>query len=652
MKADYGFVNTGPACRSMRWALAAGFGIAALIGCSEQSGSPSSKPPAATVEEQKPDPSAEFLAMAARHAGDFLRTAPELASELSVSEETGGAGYLSRLGGYGFEAHQSARAMNEVFLQELRSHDRKSLDASTAITYDILKNAYEAAARRNQFDFGGATPFGASLPNSGANWAVSPYFITQLSGLHIDLPKVLIVDHPMRTRAHAEAFIARLESAPRAIDEAIETVNSDAGIGVTPPDFAINGILNSISGFTAGAVEQNPIIATFNEKLSNIAEVSEDERAILRARAIDAMTTGVIPAYGRLGELYEMLRAEASSDAGVWRLGEEGAAFYQMALTAYGAQSMSGEDIHEIGLAEVARITGEMDALLKSIGIANGSVGERMKRLSERPDNIWPNTDEGRDQLLESLRQQIDSINEIAPRWFGTLPPQPVEVRRIPVYEQDGAPGGYYAGPALDGSRPGIYWINLKDTADNPKHGLRTLTHHEAVPGHHFQISLQRAVANMPLLRNMLSYSEYTEGWALYSEKLAAEMGMYADDPEGDLGRLQAELFRAARLVVDTGLHAKRWSREQAIDYMVATTGESRPSMTREVERYAVIPGQACSYKLGMIAIERMRAESEAALGPDFDIREFHDVVLLDGAMPIPVLQAKVSRWIAAKKGA
>ncbi len=652
MEAKKGFLRKELPCRTAIQTLFAGLFFIPLSGCGEQTNKLANTPAAVIAEEKKPDPSTEFLAMAARHASGFLQTAPELSGELSVSEEIGGAGYLSRLGRYGFEAHQSARAMNEAFLQELRSYDRNALDASTAITYDILKNAYEAAARRNQFDFGGATPFGASLPNSGANWAVSPYFITQLSGLHIDLPKVLIIDHPMRTRGNAEAFLARLESAPRAIDEAIETVNSDAGIGVAPPDFAIEGILSSIKSFAAGPVDENPIMATFTEKLAGIPELNAEDRATLRARALDHMTNGVIPAYGRLADLYETLRSEAGPDAGVWRLGEEGEAFYQMALTAYGAQNLSGDDIHDIGLAEVARISAEMDELLKSIGLNSGSVGARMQTLSKRPDNVWPNTDDGREQLLESLRQQIAAIDKIAPRWFGTLPPQPVEVRRIPVYEQDGAPGGYYAGPALDGSRPGIYWINLKDTADNPKHGLRTLTHHEAVPGHHFQISLQRAVPNMPLLRNMLSYSEYTEGWALYSEKLAAEMGMYAEDPEGDLGRLQAELFRAARLVVDTGLHAKRWSREEAIDYMVATTGESRTAMTREVERYAVIPGQACSYKLGMIAMERMRADAETALGPHFDIREFHDVVLLDGAMPIPVLEAKVSRWIAAKKGA
>jgi len=235
--------------------------------------------------------------------------------------------------------------------------------------------------------------------------------------------------------------------------------------------------------------------------------------------------------------------------------------------------------------------------------------------------------------------------------WFGTLPTQPVEVRRIPVYEQDSSPGGYYSAASLDGTRPGIFWINLKNTADWPKHMLKTLTYHEAAPGHHFQRSLERG-AGLPVIRTMLGYSEFSEGWALYAEQVAAEMGMYADDPLGDLGRLQSELFRAARLVVDSGLHHKQWTREQAIDYMQGITGDTRDQVTREVERYAVWPGQACSYKLGMIKINELRQQAEEALGADFDIREFHDEVLMTGAMPLPVLERKIDRWIKEKQGA
>lgn len=604
---------------------------------------------AAAIEEPAQDPSAAFLAMADRHARQFLAGAPEAATELGVSEEIAGAGYLSRLGKYDFDAHQAARQMNEAFLQELKSYDRAALTGVAATTYDVLKNAYEVAAQRNQFDFGGASPFGAGLPNSGDAWAMTPYFMTQLTGPHLALPRMLMTQHPIASTADGEAYVARLEDLARAIDSAASTVAADAGVGVTPPRFAIDGVVKSLEGFTAVDAAAHPLAKTLSEKLE-AAGVSADDRGILVARAVEALSAGVYPAYARLAAQFDGLRAGASDDAGVWRLGEEGEAWYQLALTAYGAGAKTGDDVHEIGLAEVARITAEMDALLKKVGLKDGPVGARMVALSARPDNLYPNTDEGREALLQLLRKQVADILVIAPQWFGRLPDYKLEVRRIPAHEQDTSPGGYYTGPSLDGSRPGIYWINLKDTADNPIHSLKSLTYHEAVPGHHFQTAYQRSIDGMPLIRTMLGYSEYSEGWGLYAEQLAAEMGMYKDDPAGDLGRLQAELFRAARLVVDTGLHHKRWTRQQAIDYMANVTGETKESVTREIERYAVVPGQACAYKLGMLKIGELRAMAEAELGDEFDIRDFHDQVLSIGDSPLPVLEAAIKDWIAAKK--
>lgn len=604
----------------------------------------------AGAADVKLDPSAEFLAMADRHAKEFLAIAPEAATELGVAEEIAGADFLSRLGGYGFEAHQEARAMNEAFLQELKGFDRRSLSGTAAVTYDVLKNAYDTAARRNQFDFGGATPFGGGLPNSGDAWAMSPYFMTQLTGPHLALPRMLMTQHPIDSKAHVDAYLSRLEELSRALDEAAETASADAGLGVAPPAFAIDAIIKSVASFTSAPAAAHPLVTALEEKMKDVSALSEEERAGFAAKAAALVEETVYPAYRRLGAAYEPIRDGASDDAGVWRLGEEGEAFYQMALTAYGAGGRSGDEVHEIGLSEVARISAEMDGLLKSIGLADGSVAARMEQLAARPDNVYPNTDEGRESLLQSLRGQIGAIMAEAGDWFGRLPQSKVEVRRIPVHEQDSSPGGYYTGPSLDGSRPGIYWINLKDTADNPIHSLKSLTYHEAAPGHHFQTAYQRSIPDMPLIRNMLGYSEYAEGWALYAEALAKEMGMYEGDPAGDLGRLQAELFRAARLVVDTGLHHKRWSREQAIDYMVAATGETRESVTREIERYAVVPGQACSYKLGMLKIGELRDKAERELGDDFDIRDFHDAVLSIGDAPLPVLESSINAWITSRK--
>lgn len=632
------------------WIAAAGLAIVAAASCAKRESKPA-EPVSLTIggAAAAEDPSAAFLAMAERHARQFLSNAPEAATELGVSEEIAGAGYLSRLGGYGFDAHQSARAMNETFLMDLKSHDRGALTGVAATTYDVLRNAYEVAARRNQFDFGGASPFGAGLPNSGDAWAMTPYFMTQLTGPHLALPRMLMSQHPVASKADGEAYVARLGDLARALDDAGSTVAADAGVGVMPPRFAIDGVINGIEGFISADAAAHPLVTTLSEKLA-AADVPTADRAILVAEATETLSTGVYPAYARLAAQYDALRSQSSDDAGVWRLGEEGEAWYNLALAAYGAGTKTGDDVHAIGLAEVARISAEMDRLLKSIGLTEGTVGERMVALAGRPDNLYPNTDEGREALLASLRQQVADILAIAPQWFGRLPDYAVEVRRIPEHEQDSSPGGYYTGPSLDGSRPGVYWINLKDTGDNPKHSLKSLTYHEAVPGHHFQTAYQRSIEGMPLLRTMLGYSEYSEGWGLYAEALAAEMGMYKDDPAGDLGRLQAEIFRAARLVVDTGLHHKRWTREQAIDYMAKATGESPESVMREIERYAVVPGQACAYKLGMLKMQELRTYAETELGEKFDIRAFHDQVLSIGDSPLPVLESAIKTWVAAKK--
>ncbi len=602
------------------------------------------------VEAAIADPSAEFLAMADRHARTFLATAPETATDLGVGEEIAGEGFLTRLGHYAFDGHQTARTMNEAFLQELRGFDRTALTGTAATTYDVLKNAYELAARRNQFDFGGASPFGGGLPYSGDSWAMTPYYMTQLTGPHLSLPRMLMTQHPIDSRETIEAYLSRLADLGRALEETRQTISTDAGFGVTPPRFAVEKIIASLKDFTAAPAREHPLVATLAERMKAVDGLADEERTAFAARAARLVEEAVYPAYEDLAEGVELTLEGVSEDAGVWRLGEEGEAFYQLALTAYGAGNRTADEIHEVGLAEIARITGEMDAILKSIGLASGSVAARMEALAARPDNLYPDTDAGREALLQSLRDQVDAIMSKSSDWFGRLPPAKVEVRRIPAHEQDASPDGYYSGPSLDGTRPGIYWINLKETADNPKHSLKTLTYHEAVPGHHFQTAYQRSITDMPLIRNMLGYSEYAEGWALYAEELAKEMGMYEDDPQGDLGRLQAELFRAARLVVDTGLHHKRWSREQAIDYMVEATGETRESMTREVERYAVVPGQACAYKLGMLKIKELRADAEAALGDRFDIREFHDTVLSIGDSPLPVLESEIRRWVASKK--
>ncbi|MEM9168143.1 MAG: DUF885 domain-containing protein [Pseudomonadota bacterium] len=605
---------------------------------------------AAPTPEPLGEASLAFLESVEEHARAFLQIYPEGATTLGVSARIAGAGYLERWADYGPDGAAQMRALNARFREELAATARADLSGVAASTYDVLQNAYALAERRNGFAFGGGASAGASAPQVGASWATTPYFVTQLSGPHLVLPRLLQTQQPLATRAHVEAYIARLAGFDAAFDGVVATVRADAAKGVTPPLFTVEAVVASARRFVDKPATEHPLTETLIKKMAGIDALTPEERDAFAARAVEAVETSVYPAYEKLAVAFEGLRDKAGEDAGVWRLGDKGRAFYQLALDAYGGGGKTPDEIHDVGLAEVSRITAEMDAILKALGLAEGAVGARMAGLAAEDGGVYPNTDEGREALLASLREQVAEVNALAPDWFATLPRQKVEVRRIPAHEQDNAPGGYYSGPSLDGSRPGIYWINLKNTADSPKYGLKTLTYHEAVPGHHFQISLQRAIDDMPLMRNLLSYSEYAEGWALYGEALAKEMGLYDDDPQGDLGRLQAELFRAARLVVDTGLHSKKWSREEAIDYMVRVTGESEASATREVERYAAIPGQACSYKLGMLRIQEMRARAEAELGDAFDIRAFHDALLLAGAMPMDALDARVSRWIADAK--
>ncbi len=615
----------------------------ALAGCGKkddtaETSAADTQPPVAE-ETIAADPDAALLEMAAAHAAEVLNASPEFATILGVSEEVGGAGYNARLGKYGFAANDEARHMNERFLQDIRGLDRSVLGAQARTTYDVLRDAYETGARRNQFEFGGATPWGSA----------SPYVVTQLTGAHLFLPRLLQTQQPLATKADAEAYLARLAEFGRVFDEVIESLGGDAALGVAPPYFAIEGAVGSIKGFTSSEPGDNPLATTFSTKLAEIEGLSDEERGELSRRAAEAVDTIVYPAYARLAAALENLTEQAGREAGVWRLGDVGVDFYQHALDSYGAGGRTGDDIHALGLSEVARITAEMETILQAEGLTEGSAAERFEAIGAREDMRYPNTDEGRTELLASLKGQVGAVMAVAPDWFGAIPKQSIEVRRIPVYEQDTSPGGYYTSPALDGSRGGVYWINLKDTADWPKHTLKTLTYHEAVPGHHFQISLEQS-AGLPLIRNMLGYSEFSEGWALYAEQVAAEMGMYENDPLGNLSRLQSELFRAARLVVDSGLHHKHWTREQSIDYMQSVTGDTRASVTREIERYAVWPGQATSYKLGMLKINELREKAETALGDDFDIRAFHDEILMTGSMPLPVLERKIDGWVAGKK--
>ena len=479
----------------------------------------------------------------------------------------------------------------------------------------------------------------------------SGYRINQLSGVTVNLPEFLTDTHAIIDRRSAERYVARLKEFGRVLRESRDRVIDDRDHGVVPPDFIIESALVGMRKFVAGGVSENILITSLPERLASVEELDDDSRAQLQAAAEEVVSEAVIPGYEGIIALFEDMALTANHDAGVWRL-PDGEAIYKDRLLSSTSTDYSPEEIHNTGLAEVARIAIEMHAIMDAQGIPEGPLGERVQVVMEDPSQQFPNTDEGREEMIEYLKAFDAKVLAQADQYFITIPPQPLDIIRVAPEREDASPGGYYSGPALDGSRPGRFYINLKDTADNPRWKLPTLMIHEGSPGHHFQISAAQLIEDVPMLRKLSPFTAFAEGWALYSERIAkTDMGLYDDDPLGDLGRLQAEMFRAVRLVVDTGLHAKRWSREKAIEYMVTNTGMTEDEVTREIERYVVIPGQATAYKTGQLALLDLRAEAEAQLGDRFDVREFHELVLMNGAMPLALLREQVENWIAQQAG-
>jgi len=477
----------------------------------------------------------------------------------------------------------------------------------------------------------------------------SGYRVNQISGVTVNMPQFLTDTHVIKNEKSVRRYLSRLAEFGRVLRETHERVTDDRANGVIPPDFVIEKALVGMNKFIEGGAAENPLVTTLGPKLEVLDGLDETTARQLVDEAAQLVATEVIPGYQAMISLFESMLPEATHDAGIWRL-PDGDAIYATKLQSNTTTRYSPDEIHATGLAEVDRIEGEMLDILDSQGIAGGSFAERVRIVMEDPAHQFPNTDEGRADMIAYLEDFDRRVMAIAADYFITIPPQPLEIVRVPEYSQDSSPGGYYNGPALDGSRPGRFYINQKQTADNPRWTLPTLMIHEGSPGHHFQISTSQLIEGVPLLRRLSPFSAFSEGWALYSERIAkTDMGLYDNDPLGDLGRLQAEMFRAVRLVVDTGMHAKRWSREQAIEYMITKTGMTTEEVTREIERYVVWPGQATAYKTGQLALLAMREEAELELGERFNLREFHEAVLMNGAMPLDILKDNLSSWAASQ---
>jgi len=477
---------------------------------------------------------------------------------------------------------------------------------------------------------------------------LSPFIVNQINGPLIDIPSAMQNDQPITTEQEALDYIARLAKFDQLVASITEKLVFDTKQNWLPPQSTVSGAVRYLEGFTKVAANEHVFVSNFVKKVNKIDSISTPRKQQLITQVTDTVSTVVYPAYQAMAKTTTALLSHARSEDGIWAQ-PNGEAYYQEAIRQLGDSDLSADDIHQLGLAEVKRITAEMDAILSHEGYKDGTVGERMALINEEPRFLYADSDDGRAELLADLNRYIDDINAKMTPYFKAAPSYQVEVRAFPVEIQDGAAGGQYSPPSLDGSKPGIYWINLRDMKANPKFGLKTLTYHEANPGHHWQVALNMDQASLPFLRRIAPYNAYVEGWALYSEKVAQELGMYENDPFGDLGRLQAEIFRAVRLVVDTGMHHKRWTREQAIAYMSEKTGTAESDVVAEIERYISWPGQALGYKLGMLKILSLRDYAQTQLGDKFDLSDFHDVVLLGGAVPMTVLERSVKQWVASQ---
>lgn len=575
------------------------------------------------AEAAKAPADARFHALLDKIFYDRLTDNPEGATRLGL--DTGERASLrSQLNDESAAGQQRDLARTKADHAAIRKVKRGELSQAGQLDWDILDYQLgRSIAGAERFKYGASVGYFA------------PYVLSQLSGAYRDVPDFLDSQHRIANPSDADAYLARLAAFPKAIDDNNDRQRADAARGVFAPDYILDTTLKQLGAVRDQAAGETVMVRSLATKLK--AANLPDDRV---AKAIAIVEREVNPALDRQRALVTELRGKATHDAGCWRL-PDGAAYYAAAAEAATTVKLTGEEIHKLGLDQVAEISGRIDTILKSQGMTQGTVGERMVALNRRPDQLFPNTDPGREQLLAMLNGQVKAMYARLPEQFATIPKAPVEVRRVPPAIQAGSPGGYYEAASLDGSRPGIYFINLRDTFDRPKFGLATLSYHEAVPGHHLQVMTALESADIPLIRRRGGFSGYSEGWALYTEQLADEMGMYDGDPLGRVGYLQSLLFRATRLVVDSGMHAKRWSRERATDYFIATTGIARGRSQGEIDRYTCWPGQACSYKIGHTKWVELRDWAKAKAGPGWDPRAFHRV-LAQGAMPLTVLERVV----------
>ncbi|MDQ3438963.1 MAG: DUF885 domain-containing protein [Planctomycetota bacterium] len=560
----------------------------------------------------------------------LLRLVPETATSLGI--DTGARAELrSQLADRSAEGQQRIAGLLRRDLERANAFDVSQLPHATRTSIEVVRSAYATAQE------GFAMPYG-DVPVGG--WRITPYVVIQNVGAYLDIPRFLDADHRIENAADAEAYIARLQSYAKQLDGELGRIQSARAAGLVPPAFLIDKALTQLSLSIKNTREGGALVESIERRTKNIPGTWAE-----RARGIAAKE--IAPALERqLAEL-QAQRAIATGDPGMWAR-PNGEAYYQWALKASTTTTMTPDEVHEMGRRELQQLQARMDEILKTIGYTQGSVGARMQALAKDPRYQFAEGDKGRAEITAFIQNRLEWIRAQMPRAFNTVVNPNMEVKRLPPEEEPGAPAAYGGAGSIDGKIPGRFWINLRTTDLHSRYSLADLTFHEAIPGHIWQGEYTH---EMPLIRQMLAFNAYSEGWALYAEQLADELGAFEDDAVGRLGYLQSIAFRACRLVVDTGLHAKRWTREQGVQFFVDVNGSNPLEVASEVDRYCSWPGQACGYKVGHSEINRQREKARTALGSTFADKAFNDTVVLGGNVPLDVLAKNVDEYIRTAKG-
>ena len=562
----------------------------------------------------------------------FLQVAlesPEMLSSIHVLEQFGIKGHNAKLDDDSIEAGDRLFDHLKKSRETLLSYEDEDLSEADIMSKRIAMNMMNMMTEAEKFRF-------------------HNYPLNQMFGVQSSFPSFMESTHQVHSVRDAEDYVSRLSQVGRKFDQVLDGLHHREELGILPPQFVVTKVLEEMRNFVATPAEEGILMVSLMDKMKEADLPEQDQQRIaLQARA--EIENTVYPAYVTLIDYFEVLDDKVSENNGVWAL-PDGDEFYRLAMRLFTTTDYSPEFIHDFGLSEVDRLQSEILDILQAEGwdVSEG-FESAISELAENPRFYYSDSGEGRDQILADYQAILDEISAGLEPYFDVMPEAGLEVQRIPEFKEKTSPGAYYQPPAMDGSRMGVFYANLYDIKATPRYGMRTLAYHEGIPGHHFQLAIQQQQKELPFFRRLIPAIAYSEGWALYAEQLAWELG-FQDDPYDNIGRLQAELFRAVRLVVDTGIHYMRWNREQAIDYMISNTGMAQSDVVAEIERYFIMPGQALAYKVGMTKLQELRELARTELGEKFDIRKFHNVVLTNGSVPLDILEDIVLQYIAEAK--